>query len=458
MTRPSLKQRLITSSTADLWLALAVIFLSPLTSEVPRGSPVPFFRLNEVILLVLFGILVLRNVAAGPAGRQALVRVTWLDGIFALFVITGSVIPLLGYLLASNPLILWNIAQYFDLLQFYILYRFLLVAIDDENKIAPCLVAMVASACLIALIGIWEALHLPFLQDWIEMYYVTSHFERIASPVNPRVFSLLAAPQLYASFLVINIILCLTLLLDPNVRLPRRFLTLALVIGVLGLIPSSAYSAMIGAGFMFILLLVLHRHLPRPVWIYGALVLAVGVILFAPQILARLKVQFPEPGHYLPYNVYARLNHWQTAFALLTPSDWLLSFRGELPATLPGVENQYIHFLFRGGILFLVANLYFIVRAASNAYKTYRRSDRILKPLALCTFILLMGFSLMGMTDPYFTSSGPAEGLWTLISLTVAGTYVRKGITANQAHTHAQPVALPTLPASTTPYQSSSQK
>ncbi|MGH7899815.1 MAG: hypothetical protein ACREQQ_17800 [Candidatus Binatia bacterium] len=39
------------------WTAYGVIFLTPLTSNLPRGAPVPFLRLNEVLDLLQFHML-----------------------------------------------------------------------------------------------------------------------------------------------------------------------------------------------------------------------------------------------------------------------------------------------------------------------------------------------------------------------------------------------------------------
>ncbi len=36
-----------------MWVAVAVIFLTPLTSNLRRGVPIPLFHLNAIILLQL---------------------------------------------------------------------------------------------------------------------------------------------------------------------------------------------------------------------------------------------------------------------------------------------------------------------------------------------------------------------------------------------------------------------
>lgn len=411
------------SVTPDLWILGGLIFLTPLTSNLPRGFPVPFLRLNEIILLLSVGLLLARTRYRGPVARKSLWRLSWLDPIFGLLFLTGTLLPFLGYLLAPGPVNLSGLARLFDLVQFYLLYRILMALADDRDQLLLCVMALLASAILIASIGILEALNVPPVRYLIQTYYPSWNLSQNILRGYPRVVSLLSAPQPYAAFLTISLFLSLTLILYAPQQTPRRFVGLALLICFLGLLPSGAYSALIGSVFMFLVLLIIHGRLPSWIWLVGCVALVVGALVFAPLIVARLHLQFSQPGEWVPYTLRERMYHWTLALALLAPSDWLLGYRGVLPDFLFSFESQYIYLLFRGGVLFLAAHFYFVVRAVSQSYRLCRRSDSIMRAVALSTFIVLLGLTLMGLTDSYFTNSGVSEAIWTLVSLTAVGSF-----------------------------------
>ncbi|HZQ05345.1 MAG TPA: hypothetical protein VFD70_02110, partial [Anaerolineae bacterium] len=394
-----------------VWVAVGVLFLTPLTSNLPRGVPIPFFHFNELILLVGFGLLVAWSLAAGAEGRNFLLRTSWLEPLFGLLFLSGTLLPLVVYWLTSETVALGNVAHFFDLIQFYMLYRILMIVLDRPKNVLRCVLALVAAGVVIALIGMLEARDLVGVRQFIETYYPSYNLTRNIAIGYPRVMSLLGSPQAYGAFLAINIFVCLTLLLYAPAEIPRRFVGLALVICFFGFIPAGGYSAIIGAVLMFVLLLVFYRRMPLWVWGFGGLGLVVGGIVFAQQIILRLHFQYRERGRLVPATLLVRIVHWTDSLRLLAPSDWLLGYRGTMPPDFISFENQYIALLFRGGILYVVAFVYFIVRGLVESYRTFREYAGVLKPVALCAFIVLVGVSVMSITDSYFTNSGVSEAI-----------------------------------------------
>lgn len=398
------------------FLALAI----PLTSGTARGAFVPFFRANEIILLML--------AAASVAIfliRKRPFRITWLDKLLLGYLAFRILLPIVLSLVRGDAIGGGNIKVLFGPIQYYLLFRVVVECIDKEVQIIRVLLCMLGGSAVVAIVGVLQALQIPGINEFLATYYPAERdFYTFTFLASPRVTSLFAGDWNGCGlYMAMNVVLGL-----GTLHLYKKWWhqTIVLIVIFLDLIvvfltaSFSGTAAMVfGLGVLFISSRQARAYL-RPMLFLLPVIITLLATVFWNIVSDRLEMQFGASAESLvPHTWKVRLYLWQEVMWPHISDHWLWGI-GTVRFGWNFFESYYIFLMLTVGIFGLLAYLFFsggvLIKLSG-----YRGDATWRGTIALIAGTFVMQLLLANIAGGYFEFSGVTENLWLVLGFLIAG-------------------------------------
>ena len=395
--------------------AYGLVALVPVLSGIQRGLPVPGFRLSELMVVGIAGIIL---VAAPRSPRWG--AFDWMA---------------LSYVAATALLVWFNVVRHGDALtadnfgtlmgplQYLLLYRAILTALPGAEQRARAMRLLLLVSLPVSLLTLLQQFNVGPVRSLIVTLTGTDIYQSTVNEV-PRATGPFPHWHNLAGYMLLVVLLGFSLLIEPGQRVMRRrtlLLTLAFALGAL--VQTASFAPLLGA-FVGALLIGLLSGQGRRMLVWLGVAVVVGGVLFGPLIKDRVSQQeartiYTEDQSFLPQTIEFRYRLWKTAYLPVIEDNFVAGYGPNLPNGLyfNFAESLYVTLLLRGGILLLLTYLAVMGTLASRARSTVLAGEverRVIGRAVLVTVPLLM---LIDIIETYFLDSGPAPLLWVLVGL-----------------------------------------
>lgn len=419
-----------------IFVVYGLTLLLPLTAGMVRGGVIPFLRVSQALLVVGFLLFLLSR-----TGRSGKTRLTIIDLAFALYFLTGSILPVLALFYRGDTLN-FNAPDKFTgvtplqvllgPLQYYLLYRIVVAVISSEKQIEWVLKLSFAASILVALIGILQKLGISFVNAFLGRFYPTFNLHyvlstRLISITDLRITSTLEFYSGLAGYLTCNMIAALACSsAHKKSSISSLLLTATLVIDGIALVLTGTVAALVGLAIGVAMVFILFRRLPRSL-VFVVVGMALTAFIFSPFILARFNDWHtgPDSQGIVPQAYAHRIVLWRD---LILPEigQHLLFGSGPAPkssAYWSSEETQYLYLLLRGGLFYLLSYLLLVGVAIAACWRQIKqKSEYTSRTVAIATLVILVAISVMNVSAEYFTYAGVTQVLWTFIAIVIART------------------------------------
>ncbi|HTZ30353.1 MAG TPA: hypothetical protein VMC83_40545 [Streptosporangiaceae bacterium] len=397
--------------------AYALILLTPLTVGINAGAVIPVLRPNEA-LIVLFGIGIslrwLMGLRSGAFRWPAIDRV---DVTIIALGITSSALPLAMMAVRQRAITeddLLYCVVIWKLLAEYVIVR---SVVKTREQALRCLVLSMASAAVVCVIGMLQALHLFGVPGLLAKYYAPNE---VTAPLSDgRGSSLLGLPAAVADLAILNLGIAVAMLLRGYPR--RLWLGGLAALFALGVIAAAEFSTLIGLIVALAALMAITKA--GRIAAYAVPVGLVGGVLLWPVIQTRLGGFNSDTG--LPVSWLNRLYNLRTYFwpVLFSDNNWILGVRPSARIATDTrqygyvwIESGYTWLLWGGGIPLLASYIAFVAAVVKKCWRHAQRADpagviATALAAATCSQAVLMVF------DPHLTYRGSGDMFFLVLAL-----------------------------------------
>lgn len=393
----------------------ALVLIVPLTAGLARGSVVPVLKPSEAILLV-----VLAGVAIHDLAVRRTRPVTGIDMAVGAYVAGSVVIPWTVLTLVHYPADIdtWRTVLSPALL-LAVYYLFARTALPEGTVRLFFNLAMLAGV-IVCLVAAAELVNLPGVRAAVSNNYPTP----AVTPFRPG--STLGHYSAVGAFGVFTYVIALAL---ATLRAPgyhRWWLTAVMGAGLLGVLASETWAAMVAIPLATILILIYGRRVPREL-VVTLVAGSLALVVLWPLIGARADSQqlISAQGLALPETLQTRIRYWNE-FIIPALADHLWIGTGTvIPSTVPApltafVDNEYLWAAFRAGaagVVLLLGMLLAIIAAGWRLRFSQDRGRRAAGAAALAAAAVLL---LLGTTAQYITFAGLSQEFAMLVGVLAA--------------------------------------
>jgi hypothetical protein len=405
--------------------ACLLIFLTPLTAGIDRGSALPVLRPQEALAVVLGGTLAARGVVRLRTGQLPRIRLGPVEWALVLMAVASSLLPLLRMAVRQEAIGQDDVLYALVLWKYLGLYVLVRASVSTDRHVRACLWLSVAASTVVAGLAILQSLGLFGVPHLLATYYAPFGY---ADAFAARGSSTLGLPAATADLAVIN--LAIVAGLWTRFRRYRPVLAVATVVLVMGALSAGEFSSAIGLlTGVFCIAIVIKQ--PRLLWTVGPAALVAGYALW-PVISRRLSGFESASG--LPVSWTGRLANLQTYFwpKLFSGGNFLLGVRpaARIPVATQAtgyvwIESGYTWLLWAGGIPLLAAFVFLACAAARRGWRAARGGmdglggavgpGASVAGIALFTAIVVIGVVMT--FDPHLTYRGTGDAFFTLLAL-----------------------------------------
>jgi putative peptidoglycan lipid II flippase len=398
--------------------AYLIIFLTPLTAGIDRGTVLPVLRPNEALAVAVGVALAVRWIVKLRAGDVRMPRLNKLDGALVGLAVCGSIVPLLMMLARRREIEADDLQHAVVLWKYFAVYLIVRFSITTQKQAYRCLALSMASAAIVCVIGILQALDLFGVPKLLGMLYAPYGVERTLAI--GRGSSTLALAAAVADLAILNMAIAIGLLLRGARH--RMLLGLVVVVCVFGTLGAGEFSTVIGLLVALATLIIVSRA-TRMIGYAIPLLLVAGVVMW-PVIETRLLGFQSASG--IPDSWIVRLHNLNTYFwpHLGADGNWLLGVRpsARVPAAheefgYVWIESGYTWLLWGGGIPLLGAYVYFLIVAMRKAGAAARHGTGALAIVGLTLVAVLAADAVLMLFDPHLTYRGAADAMFGLLAM-----------------------------------------
>lgn len=400
--------------TRPMWMIYLLLVAIPLTSGMPRGQLLPFLKPNEAILVLAFGITFL---AVSVAIKQQEMP-GWV--IFAsLLLIAGTAIaPVVSFYARGWSLDLPLILRFVAPIQYLLLFWIFANLPGNRLPRERILQLIFLMASVVALIGLLQAIRVPFIVNFLDTWYPSEQLD--ASAAAGRITSVFGAWNVLGTFMLFNLLLLTAL--QGQKQANKLYALNAVVSAILSLfclIATGSFASIFGLVFGYVLIKLFEPKGLGAI-IPFLLVGVIAVIVLSPFISARLAFQFTGDGSILPRTLVDRFDIWTGIYLPLIEKNPLWGTRPDMEGlTWAFAESEYINLLFRSGLVSLIAHVGWVGIMLAWLRREIRINHDTTRKLAIFLFVMLITLSIMAFTNPVFTYSGTIDYLWIVLGLLV---------------------------------------
>jgi hypothetical protein len=407
--------------------AYLLIGATPLVAGIDRGVAIPFFRPNEALLLVLGGTLALKWLVGLRAGGFRLHRPDVVETAILLLAVTNSVTPLVAMAVRRQEITMDDLLYSLVLWKLVGLYFIVRASVRRPSELRTCLLVSVASACLVAVIGILQGLDLLGVRVILGRFYAQFGAAALVTDI-PRGGSTLSLPAATADLMILNLAVVAALWMRERRHTAVAGATVALL--VMGCLAAGEFSSTIGL-VVAMLAIPLVTGSGALLAVFAALLVG-GLAALWPVIAVRLGEFAHASG--VPPSWVGRQYNLSTYFwpELTAHHNWLLgvrpSARVPVSSQITGyvwIESGYLWLFWGGGIPLMLAFVMFVWVAGRQGWRIARRRPDAVGAAGAGVFVAIVVMTLLMVFDPHVTYRGSADALFALLALT-AGTVRRR--------------------------------
>jgi hypothetical protein len=426
------------------WAAYTLLFLTPLTAGINRGTYLPVLRLHEALGLLFGAGVALRAAVHLLRGYRWRPRVTALDAGILAMAVTSSVLPLLWMAARGLAPTTEDLLYAATMWKFYGLFVLVRACVRTDAQIRRCLQVSIAANAIVAVVAMVQSLHGGRVAQVILQIYAT---EEPRGAAEGRGTATLASSIAVGDVMAISLAICLVWLLRE--RAHRLVLGGLVLLFAFGGLASGQFSGLFAVVVAVFAVAVVTGYMRRLLFAMVPMAL-VGAVVLRPVAEKRI-VDF-DIGTGLPHSWAVRLDNlrlyvWPEVFH---GQNWLFGVRPSSHIRIDASWGPYIYIesghtwlLWTGGIPLVVAFLAF-TWAALRATGPVARAGR--GPLGVAATGAFAGVLIVFVNmsfDPHISMRGVADLLFALLGMVTAGT-VRPSTGDRHA---AQPLTPPLVPA-----------
>lgn len=395
-----------------------LLLATPLVAGMERGAVIPVLRLNEALILLVGGALLLRALIRSTSGRPIRWRPARVEGALALLAVTGSVIPLMWMSFRSRAVTGDDVQYALALWKYLALFLIVRSSIRTEDQVKRCLFLTLATASVVALVAVLQALGLLGVPALVERWYPPFGDQGLPSS---RGTSLMGSAFATGDLMAFH--LGITLAWLSGREKPRGPLLGLTVLFVVGGLASGQFSSVIALVVVAGAAGLVSGTLTR---------IAVGLLpaglmaglLLQPVIQNRLSGFSSSRG--LPSSWLGRLENLRRFFWPELTSDLNLLFGVRPSARVPApepwreyvwIESGHIWLLWNGGLLMLGAFVVFLVTTMRALVGVARQDSGMTRVAATAAFAAMSAVTVLMTFDPHLTLRGSADLLFSLMGL-----------------------------------------
>jgi hypothetical protein len=430
---PSVQLRMLAAGVAACVLFTAMVVrpalagylligVTPLVAGIDRGSILPLLRPSEGLLLLAAGAVLTRILMDPDHGLTLRSPVPAVDRSILLLAVASSLLPLLWLVARGGTPTSDDLLYSLNIWKYYAVYLVVRLSIRSEEEIRTCLWIAMASASVVAAVGILQSLHLLGVTRLLSRYYAP--YGNVQAVLNQRGGSTLALPIAVADLMTFNVGIALGLLVRRPAR--RELLIGLILLFVGGAVAAAEFSGFVALGLGLATVAVVTRRAGPLAGLVPGLV-AVAYAL-RPVISRRLEGFGQASG--LPVSWVGRLHNLQGYFLpdLLSHGNFILGVRPAArvaTATMATgyiwIESGYLSLLWTGGLPLLAAFLFFMWTNVRWSLPIAHKCDGARGAAALAVVVALAVIGPLMLIDPHLTYRGSADLLFALLALASAG-------------------------------------
>ncbi|MBD3336687.1 MAG: hypothetical protein GF355_14340 [Candidatus Eisenbacteria bacterium] len=401
-------------------LVYAMILSTPLFSGMPRGQITPLLKPNEVILLFISILLLVRRVAVASSFHP------WsrIDTAFFLFYATRTILPLIfnPSALREPPAI--SLKFIFGPIQYYLVYRIVLETFTDRAATLRALATAFVAGVVVALIGLLQAADFPGIGEFLRTYY----------PSKKGVYTYLHSMRITSLFggdwngcgLYLSQVILLGLFLHSWSRRTssrqtsrRLAIMVAVILTALAMTLTFSFSSAIAfAASLAFLSYRLGRLARFLVWlpVVGTAITGAVYLLFREALLQRMALQFGRRSVLIPWTFLYRMYYWKS---ILMPHILKRPVFGHAskPVEWVSEESYYFFLLVKSGFVGLVgygAGIYLLFKELGRIGEA---ADPLTSRTCLLALVLMVELLVANVGGLYFEYSGVTETFWLVVAV-----------------------------------------
>jgi hypothetical protein len=410
------------------WMTYGVYILftvSVLTAAVSRA--IGGLKPGDLLLLLFTALLLGRRVIRKDFSYQ----VTAIDTAFLFIMAAGTLFPLGLAIYRHIYISKETINALAGPVEYYLWYRVILEALPLPLRLTTMVKVIIVACSVISFVGVLQIFHFPGVENFLLALYPT--YETAESPRIHRATSLVGGWEILAAISSYTILLINQIQTkDTTVqKLGRRWniwLLVMLAFNVVALISTLSTAGLIAIVIGYVLAWRLNGGLARATRL--ALIAAViGGLALTPYILQRFAFQFNNPataGHHsaVPNTWATRGLHWSIVMATVLGGLGTFFFGVQPNFDYPvlsfgSTESLYLLLLYRGGLVYLIAFIAFIVIVCRYVWQVRQRAHGFNRQIMTGIFTILIVNFCIDVLDAHFFSAGEWQILITLLALAV---------------------------------------
>jgi hypothetical protein len=408
--------------TRPVLAAVLVAAITPFVAGIDRGRLLPVLRPNEALVVFLAGVLLLRAVVRAPTGWRPRLRVTPLEWTVVAMASANSVVLLVVMVLRGQDVGGDDLSYALVLWKYLALYALVRSSVHSDRDVQWCLWAALASATVVGVIGMLQALDLAGVRGMLVGLYAP--FGYTGALAVPRGGSTLGLPAATADLLILNLVAAMGLWWKDHRHGP--VLLLAGVVCIGGTFAAAEFSSAFGLAIAVVCTGLVRGRL--------------GILRLAPfGLLGATGAMWPVIQHRLagfqsvsglPVSWTTRIANLENYFfpQLFSGTNPLLGVRpsARVVAEHQGtgfvwIESGYVWLLWGGGLPLLLSFLAFVVVALRTLGPWARRQGSATSVAALAAFVGVVVCAALMVFDPHITYRGSADWLFSLLAMSASG-------------------------------------
>jgi hypothetical protein len=405
---------------------------------------------GEILLILFAGILILRRLVK----RDFSFQITLVDVGFLLIIVAGTFLPLIAAILRHIYIDKTVISGLIGPVEYYLWYRVMLETLPLPSRMPMMLRLIVVVISVISFIGLLQIAGFPGIEDFLMKFFPT--YETTEAPRIHRATSLVGGWETLAALAAYAILLINQI--QTKAEYVVRFGTwkrwnlaffIMLAINVVALISTLSVAGFVAVVLGFLLAWRLNGGLARSSFRLVLVAAAIGLVVLAPNLVQRIAYQkhpaptttivsttttttvtYPTQTHLadkfkkLPTTWASRALHWYIVVKTVSANklDILVGVQPSFAypvLSFGSTESLYLLLLYRGGIIYLLAFLAFIIIIGRTVWQQRQNAHGFNRMMLSGIFLVLIVNFVIDIWDAHFFSAGEWEVLVTLIALAV---------------------------------------
>jgi hypothetical protein len=415
----------LTALAAAVWArpalaAYLVVGVTPLVVGIDRGTVLPVARPNEALELYLGAVLALRGLLRVRTGAVRLPLLNRVEWSLILLVLTSSVVPLATMGLRRREMTADDLLSSLALWKLAGIYLIVRWSVRTGPELRRCLQVSVLAACVVAVVGILQAVDLLGVRHLLAGFYAPFGDTRSVLS-SSRGGSTLSLPAATADLMVMNLAVVTALWVRERRRAGLCLAVSALFVA--GTLAAGEFSSAIGLLVGVVTIVVVTGSLEL-LSVFGLLGLTASVGVW-PVIAERLRGFQSATG--IPVSWVGRLHNLRTYFwpHLHSYVNVLVGVRPSPRVRVPfqatgwvWIESGYTWLVWAGGIPLLLSYLFFAYATVAQGWQMARTRADAAGAAATASTVGILVVTVLMAFDPHLTYRGSADELFALTALT----------------------------------------